>query len=140
MTVYKSTLSRKKGMSLLEVLLALTILSISLTGVLSGLVNGQRWFATTREMGQAAAVAQQEIERLRAMEYTAVEALAPQYTFAPNTETELSKHAPVGTVIITSINPNQVQVFSRVVWTDSMGGSRAEELTSLITKNGISKQ
>lgn len=140
MTQNINKLKDHKGVSLLEVIISLGILAFSLTGVLSGLANGHRWFGTTREMGQAAAVAQQEIERLRSLEFSQVVALAPQYTFAPNSQSELSKHSAIGTVTITSINANQVQIVSNVTWTDSMGSSRTQELASLVTQNGIAKQ
>lgn len=99
--------SSNAGMTVLEVVIALTVLALALTGIMSGVVNGDKARGKRLRVSYATMLAESEIERIRAAASVAdsmadttyaatVEHLSfeVQRTIVPNTET-LSLNGPV---------------------------------------------
>jgi hypothetical protein len=119
-----SMLHGRRGQTTLEVIIALTILTIALTSAVLVVTSGQSLSVDSEEGSQALRLAQKNIES------SVSSAKADFFALASSTSVqgEFTK-----TVIVTNIDANTKQVVSRVAWSTDPLRTQNVELTTLVT-------
>jgi prepilin-type N-terminal cleavage/methylation domain-containing protein len=130
-----------KGFTLLEVLIAVVIAALSLTGIfaLSTLCRNQIWAA--REMSRAVSAVEYEMETLRAVPWSNITARGSSYTISTNSNPILANLAGgAGTVQLIPIsgNTNAITATVSLAWRDRNGSLRTNSTAAtIISKNGF---
>ncbi len=115
---------RNGGQTTLEVLIALTLLTIALTSAVLVVTSGQSLSTDSQESGQALRLAQRNIESSISSAKANFSALASSTIV----DGEFTK-----TVVVSTIDANTKQVVSRVSWSTDPLRAQQVELTTLVT-------
>lgn len=144
-------MKNKKGIGLLEILIATLILGIALFAVGTAFYAQYSFINQTREKTIALLAAQEEIEYIRGMPFNSILnlVLAPNTNPAAFTAPGLQylKNA-AGALTITDTNNTKIngtnynicKVSATVTWKSIIGRTFSQTLVTLVTYNGIDKQ
>lgn len=113
------------GQSTLEVVIALTLLTVGLTSAVLVVVSGQNLAVDSQESSVALRLAQQSLEATAASAKDSFTTLA----YSSSTQDEFLKEI----IIATTTDPNTKQITSRVTWRTDVSRSQKVELTMLVT-------
>lgn len=134
------------GVTLVEVMVGMVVIAIVFLSTMATLDIGFRAAQNSRLNADAQFLLESEIERVRAMTWSEVEALQSQYkrdkeagnTTAFGTTNNNAKLATSLTISNRNNRSDQLEVFLSVTWTDSKGKSHEANMVTLITQGGIS--
>lgn len=131
-------LKKRRGLTLVEALLAAIILGVSIVAIATVLYRQFIIINLSREATIATLCAQEEIEKIRGLPFDDILNLNPSFVatgFEYLTD-------PVGTVTVGNSYGNDIKKISVAVsWTSSLGGRTfSRSLATLVTRSGIDKQ
>lgn len=128
----------KGGFTLIEIMLAVLIVSIGLVGIAFVFSRGSAFITEIRETSIAMQAASQEMELIRGMDFDDILTLGSSFTTAGFSN--LSN--PTGTLCVD--NPfgtdDMRRVSITVSWTSPQGRSLSKSLVSLVVRDGINRQ
>ncbi len=114
----------RNGQATLEVIIALTILTIALTSAVLVVFSGQSVSIDAQESNLALRLAQRNLESMVASSTDYFSTLVS----STSTQGEFTKN-----IIVTSVNSTTKQVVSRVSWKTDLQRTQNVELTTLVT-------
>lgn len=123
-SVISSPRYARLGQATLEIIIALTILTIALTSAVLVVFSGQSVSIDAQESNLALRLAQRNIENMVASSTDYFSSL----TSSTSTQGEFTKN-----IIVTSINSTTKQVVSRVSWKTDLQRTQNVELVTLVT-------
>ena len=136
---------KSRAFTLIEVMLAIMIISTAMTGVLMTFTKSTALISQTEEIVLATSILQEQVERIRLRAYdNIISTYYPSGTFNSTLFSDLNN--PVGTIALDypygSGYPNNriVRVVVTLNWTSNGGRAMAKSMVSLITDGGINKQ
>ncbi|MBI4566376.1 MAG: type II secretion system protein [Planctomycetes bacterium] len=116
-------------MSLLEVVIALAVLAIAMTGIIGAILNHMTMQDLDRQLQIASDAAMSKIDEARARDFGTLPTQYPAgYTFPV-----LGLTNPVGTVRLDASVPDIVTMFVEITW-QSQRGQRRFETSTIIGK------
>lgn len=129
---------RKKGFTLVEVMAAAAVLSISLLSGGFAIYTQLNFIGQIREEAIATLAAQEEIENIRGMAFDNIINLSSSFSASGF----IYLNEPTGTVTVDNIygDNNSRRVSVTVSWHSFAGATRNQTLATLMTRNGINKQ
>ncbi len=119
------------GYSLVELMVGIMILGIVLASTFAGMKQGFFLLENTRANTQVAQVLQDEMENLRAMNWSSIEALSGESEFFESYDGYMGQRA------ISTLKEDQLQVVLSVSWTDTRGIEHLSNYISNFTKEGL---
>ena len=130
-------LRSKAGLTIVEVITAMVIFTISMLGIFASLTTGFRLVNDTRENIIASTVIQEEIEELRRSFFASLPALG-ESAFANSSLSSL-KNASGAIDIREYMNDDMVRVVVTVTWEAPLiaGKINTKRVVTLITRGGI---
>lgn len=133
-----SSLQRKDGYSLIEVLIASLVLSAVFVSSIAAMTMGYRMMESARFNTLAGQVIQSEIETLRLMNWTQVSALpSSQAITIDNHMTQAGFNKFSGTRVVTNVRAKTKRIIVAVQWTAISGQSHTKRYTTFMTKDGL---
>ncbi|MDQ8186110.1 type II secretion system protein [Pelagicoccus sp. SDUM812002] len=130
------------GFTLVEVIMALMVLGLVLVAAFSTVTQALQTVETSRDYARVAQILQSEMEDLRTMSWSALE--AQQTTDAGEVSIDLTTefNDAFGARyqayrLIEDRHSNQKQATIRVEWNDARGNARAKQTVSWFTENGL---
>lgn len=136
----------KAGVTLIEVMVGMVVIAIVFLSTMATLDIGFRASQNARLNADAQFLLESEIERIRALSWTEVEAL--QSKFEQNKQAGLATEFGVANANQQLANSlqitdrdgrtDQVEVLLSVTWTDGKGKQHEANLVTLVTQSGIS--
>ena len=129
---------QKKGFTLLEVIGAALILSISLLSGGFAIYTQLNYIGQIREEAIATLAAQEEIENIRGMAFDNIINLNSSFSASGF----IYLNEPTGTVTVDNIygDDNSRRVSVTVSWHSFAGTTANKTLATIMTRNGINKQ
>jgi Tfp pilus assembly protein PilV len=126
------------GFTLVEVLIGVYIMAFGVLGVLLTLTKTSAFMSAVRQNAIATHAAQEEIEKIRAMDFTSLLSQGPSFTASAFNEL---KNA-TGTLTVENIfSSNDIRrVTVLVSWSGLNGQPVSKSLSTLVTRSGINKQ
>ena len=130
--------SKKKGFTLIEVMVAMVVILVIFAGGFGALSYGNKLIETARDETRASQVLQSEIEDLRTLNWASLTALNAEASYAPKSEftDAYSSRYTVKRKIATR-STTEKRVTMAVTWTDNRGTSHTREYITLIAKDGL---
>ncbi len=127
-----------EGFTMIEVLIAMTVLLVVFAGGFGALHQGNKLIETARDETRASQVLQSEIEDLRTLDWATLATLSSEATYAPKSEftDAYSSRYSVKRKIATR-SATEKRVTMQVTWTDNRGTDHTREYITLIAKNGL---
>lgn len=133
-------LRKSRGLSLLEIMIALAVLAIALSGIISATLHGQTMQDLNRQLDLARNAAMTKMEEVRARDFTTI---VTTYGGAANANNRFGvtglRPPPsvlanqIGVVSLDASNANLIEVRVRVDW-QSQKGVRKYETSTLVTR------
>jgi Tfp pilus assembly protein PilV len=127
-----------KGFTLVEVLIGVYILAFGVVGVLLTLTKTAAFISAVRQNAIATYAAQEEIEKIRAMDFTSLLSQGTSFTSSAFNELNHASGALTIEDVFSSNNIRRVTV--QVSWTGLGGRPVSKSLSTLVTRTGINKQ
>jgi len=131
----------EKGFTLVEAIVATLILAIVLVSVLAVASQSARYLTDIRRTTRASQVLQQEMEAIRLMDWTTLQALTNSFTDPNDTN-----HIFAGTITQANYAPAAygttntiVTVTLTVTWTNQVNTVLTNTLTTLVSNGGLNK-
>ena len=130
--------SRRAGVSLLELMIALSVIAIALLGIVGVLLQTLSVKEANREQQSAKTAATRRLEIVRTAAQSDFATVAATYAGSTFSVPDLSNLATadkrgLGTVLIDSSNPNLLDVRILITWAGVRGDSRYE-VRSMLTR------
>ena len=136
--------ARVAGSSLVEVMMGVLVLGLVFGTAFSTIGQGFILVENGRDNTRVSQILQAEMENLRVLTWTGIEAIANNSTWTPSTEFGAAAVARytcqrkvTTTQTATSGAATQKAIILRVTWTDSQGISRSRKYMTKFTKGGI---
>lgn len=129
-----------KGFTLVEVVVSLTLMAIVFTAAFGSYYLGIRLLEDARHRLRASQIIQSEVERLRTLNWSALQALDASATFIPSGE-YVAQFANLYTTersVEFFSAGNQAEITIEVDWTNSKGIQSSESFSTVFTKGGLS--
>lgn len=127
--------SNKKGQSLVEVTVALSILAVVLTGVVTLIVNAVGLMLDSRDKTEAVAYAQQYLEEKKGSKTNSCDGLAitpPPVSTDIITGTKYSKQV---SIVDSAAFPGAVMVTSKITWLAKNSTPRDVTVKQIMSRN-----
>jgi len=140
----KNNLTNKKAFTLIEVLIAVLVLTIGLVGSLPVFARSNAYITEIQQHMIASQAAKEQIELIRNMSFNT--AILAGGNFTPSGFTYLASTFgnPTGTITVddpyASADTDMKRVSVKVAWNTPKGRALNRSLVTLITRNGINKQ
>lgn len=129
----------QKGTTLIELMIALTVLGTVVGSSIICLAQGFRSVEYARDVTRCSQILQTEMETLRTYNWSALTGVLGTSTFDPFGDSSTSPMRNlVCTRTITTEKTDQRRVALGVTWTDSYGVSHSKKYESIFTKEGLS--
>jgi len=119
--------SQVQGFTIIEVVVAVFIISVTIVGGVMGFSNGLALVADLRERATADRIAGETMEELRGG------------VSLPNSETTSTEGTYTVTTDPQAVESALTKITVTVTWTSHRGNSRSRSLVTYFTENGISK-
>jgi prepilin-type N-terminal cleavage/methylation domain-containing protein len=138
LTGLKQIKHNQSGFTLVEVLVAVLILAISLTGSLLVFSKGNIFVAEIQERSIASQAVKEEIEEIRDMSYASILALGNTFT----TTSMDSLKNPVGTLAIDDAlsSANIRRITATLTWDSMRGRALSTSFSTYVTNSGINRK
>jgi prepilin-type N-terminal cleavage/methylation domain-containing protein len=127
---------REKGFSLIEVLIAMTILGILLMTLISVFIYGYTALSRTKQVALATQICQEEVERIRSMNFDDIVLLGTTYT---NDKLAGLYNGQGMRAVENSVGDDIKKLTVSVVWT-YRGQELRKDVVTLITRMGVNKK
>ncbi len=141
----KGLILDKKGLTLIEVMLAIMLLGTALVCVLMLFSNSTALITQSNDLVTATTILQQQIETIRTMPFaTIVTTYSSPTSFNSSSFADLSN--PVGTITVdyplgtTSPYNELLRVTANLTWTGVGGRNYSKSMVTLISEGGIDKK
>jgi prepilin-type N-terminal cleavage/methylation domain-containing protein len=145
-----SRLRGQQGFALIEMLAAIVIINVGLLGILLALNSGMVTLRHSAETSTASAVADQQIERYRALAFAAIyldtaSLAATDSTYTSDTAYSASQVSQTCSPLVAACAPSQTvtgpdgrsyRVDTYIVWTTPTGGAPVKQVTVVVRKSG----
>lgn len=127
------------GMTLVEVMVATVLLTLVLGGGIAALIQGNRMIADARDMTRVSQIVQSEIEALRTMTWTDLEAMPNRVVELPLRGSFADRFSDKYQLYryVTDHNSAQKGVHVFVIWQSLGGEERRQGLYTRFTKGGL---
>ena len=134
-----NVLRSKDGFTLIEVAVAVTVLTIVFVGAFGALVAAHGLIETSRDQTRAAQILQSEFEEVRTMSWTGIYALPATATYSPSADfvNAFGDRYSI-TRRITTKHADQKEISVIVSWTGGNGTTKNLEYITWYTKDGFS--
>jgi type II secretory pathway pseudopilin PulG len=130
--------SQAKGFTLVEVMAAATVLILIFVSSIGAITVGFRMLEDARMTTLASQVLQSEMEDMRLMNWTAVDALPASGTFPIQTSlANASFNKFTCSRKIAAVNSDMKKVTVAVTWQATNGNKRVRQYMTYIAKNGL---
>jgi len=140
----------QQGFALIEMLAAIVIINIGLLAILLALNSGMITLRRSAESSTASAVADQQIERYRAVTFAAVfldttSLAATDSTYASDTAYSASQVNQTCSPLVAACTPSQTvtgpdgrsyRIDTYIVWTTPTGGAPVKQITVVVREPG----
>lgn len=138
----RSRLSNQSGYTILEVAIASFVMVMGLTSSIIAMQVGFRQVELARDCTIASQIMQSEIERIRMMSWSEVNALATSSTVNISdsfyADTKLAKFGATIGAANDSTRPTEVKKITVVVvWTSYDGAAHSRSMSAIYAKNGL---
>lgn len=136
--------SRKEGFSLVEVMVAFTVLVMCIGGGLVTLTSGYRQLDTARCSTLAAQIMQSRIETLRLMNWTKIQGetsktftTAEMQNLVPTEAADVIKRFTLSQTVALDAVRNMETIVLKVTWTDQSNLAHERTFSMRYAKNGL---
>jgi prepilin-type N-terminal cleavage/methylation domain-containing protein len=145
-----SRLRSQKGFALIEMLAAIVVINIGLLAILLALNSGMVTLRRSAESSTASAIADQQVERFRALAYPAIYLdttllAATDSTYQTDSAYSVSQVSQTCTPLVAACTPSQTvtgpdgrsyRVDTYIVWATPTGGAPVKQVTVVVRKPG----
>ena len=145
-----SRLRSQQGFALIEMLAAIVVINVGLLAILLALNSGMVTLRRSAESSTASAVADQQIERYRALAYAAIyldttSLAATDSTYQTDSAYSASQVAQTCSPLVAACTPSQTvtgpdgrsyRVDTYIVWATPTGGAPVKQVTVVVRKAG----
>ena len=145
-----SRLRNQQGFALIEMLAAIVVINIGLLAILLALNSGMVTLRHSAESSTASAVADQQIERSRALAFAAIyldttSLAATDSTYQTDSAYSASQVSQTCSPLVAACTPSQTvtgpdgrsyRVDTYIVWTTPTGGAPVKQVTVVVRKPG----
>lgn len=129
-------IGREKGFSLIEVLIAMTILGILLMTLISVFIYGYTALSRTKQVALATQICQEEVERIRSMSFDDIVVLGTTFT---NDKLAGLYNGQGSRAVESSVGDDIKKLTVSVAWT-YRGQELSKDVVTLITRMGVNKK
>jgi prepilin-type N-terminal cleavage/methylation domain-containing protein len=131
--------SPDNGFTLIEVLVAMTILSVAIAGAVAALIQGNRMVEEARNLTRVSQIVQSEIEALRTMNWVDLEAMPNNFVKLPLQGSFASKFQDRYTLyrLVVDHGATQKGVYLYVYWRSPEGFLRRQWHYARFTQGGL---
>lgn len=140
------------GFALVEMLVAIVVINVGLLAILLALTSGMTTLRRSAELSTAAAVADRQLERYRAVAFNAIyldttSLASVDTTYTSDAAYSASQVTQACSPIVPTCSPSQTvtgpdsrsyRVDTYIVWTTPTGGSAVKQVTVVVRKPGAS--
>lgn len=128
------------GFTLAEVVVSLAIMAVVFTAAFGSYFLGLRLLEDARHRLRASQIIQSEIERMRTLNWAAIQALPASTAFTPEGEyvTQFADTYSANRQVNGLASTDQVILLVSVSWTNSRGLSSSESFSTVMTRGGLS--
>jgi prepilin-type N-terminal cleavage/methylation domain-containing protein len=145
-----SRLRGQQGFALIEMLVAIVVINVGLLAILLALNSGMITLRRSAESSTASAVADQQIERFRALAFAAIyldttSLAATDSTYQTDSAYSASQVSQACSPLVAACTPSQTvtgpdsrsyRVDTYIVWTTPTGGAPVKQVTVVVRKPG----
>jgi Tfp pilus assembly protein PilV len=145
-----SRLRGQQGYALIEMLVAIVVINVGLLAILLALNSGMITLRRSAETSTASAVADQQIERFRALAFAAIyldttSLAATDSTYQTDGAYSASQVSQTCSPLVAACSPSQTvtgpdsrsyRVDTYIVWTTPTGGTPVKQVTVVVRKPG----
>lgn len=132
--------AHSNGFTLVEVVVSLTLMAIVFTAAFGSYFLGLRLLEDARHRLRASQIIQSEVERLRTLNWSALQALDTSAAFTPSGEyvAQFANLYTTARSIEFFSSGDQAEIIIEVDWTNSKGIQSSESFATVFTKGGLS--
>lgn len=132
--------SSRSGFTLAEVVVSLALMAILFSAAFGTYFLGLRLLEDARHQLRASQIIQSEIERIRSLNWTAIQALPSSSNFFPQGEfvTQFAETYTATRTLNTLASGTQIIAQVSVSWSNSRGTSSSAAFSTVITHGGLS--
>jgi prepilin-type N-terminal cleavage/methylation domain-containing protein len=130
----------KAGFTIVEVVVSVALMGIIFSAAFGSYFLGMRLIEDARHRLRASQIIQSELERIRTLNWTAIEALPIDSSFVPTGEyvAQFAQFYSTNRAVDLVSSPNQAIIKIDVTWDNSRGATAEESFTTVLTKGGLS--